>query len=109
MIHVCFGLHDSDGRYSKFIGAAIASIFANTFSPVTIHILHDDTLTADNRDKFSYLAGRYGQHVNFYNVEELCPNEVTFLRERLADKIKSRFSIGAFYRLLIKKFSARAK
>lgn len=109
MINICFGLHDADGRYSKFIGAAMASIFENTFSPVTIHILHDDTLTADNRDKFSYLAGRYGQQVTFHNVEELCPNEVIFLRERLADKIKSRFSIGAFYRLLIKKIFGAGK
>ena len=102
MIHICFGLHDGDGKYSKFVGATMASIFENTCAPVTIHILHDDTLTADNRDKFSYLAGRYAQHVEFHNVEELCPNEINFLREKLADKIKLRFSIGAFYRLLIK-------
>lgn len=102
MINVCFGLHDADGRYSKFVGATMASIFENTAAPVTIHILHDATLTADNRDKFSYLAGRYGQRVDFHNVEELCPNEIAFLREKLADKINLRFSIGAFYRLLIK-------
>lgn len=109
MIHVCFGLHDTDGRYSKFIGAAIASIFVNTFFPVTIHILHDDTLTADNRDKFSYLAGRYGQQIMFHNVDKICADEITFLRERLADKIKSRFGIGTFYRLFIKRIFGTGK
>ena len=109
MINVCFGLHDADGRYSKFVGTTMASIFENTAAPVTIHILHDATLTADNRDKFSYLAGRYGQHVNFHNVEELCPNEISFLREKLADKINLRFSIGTFYRLLIKKIFGGGK
>ena len=103
MIHVCFGLHDGDGRYSKFVGATMASIFENTASNVTIHILHDATLTAVNREKFSWLAGRYNQRVKFYNVDELCPDELNHLREKLADKLNLRFSIGAFYRLLVKK------
>ena len=64
--------------------------------------MHDNTLTNDNRDKFIYLAGQYNQLVKFYNVEELCKEQVSFLREKLADKINSRFSIGTFYSLLIK-------
>ena len=43
---------------------------------VTVHILHDDTLTQDNRDKFSYIAGRYGQLIKFYNVEKICAKEI---------------------------------
>ena len=74
-----------------------------------IHILHDNTLTLDNREKFSYLAGCYGQRVNFYNVDELCKNEIQFLREKLLDKINTRFSIGAFYRLLTKKIFGTGK
>ena len=109
MIHVCFGLHDGDGRYSKFVGTTMASIFANTSLPVTIHILHDATLTDDNREKFSYLAGRYAQAVKFHNVDALCPDEINFLREKLAAQINSRFSIGAFYRLLIKKILGGGK
>ncbi|MCR5834040.1 MAG: hypothetical protein K6G55_05250 [Selenomonadaceae bacterium] len=106
MIHVCFGLYDKSGKYSKFVGATMASIFEKTSSLVTIHILHDATLTNDNRDKFSYLAGRYGQHVKFYDVEKICPEEIAFLHEKLADKINSRFSVGTFYRLLMKKILA---
>ena len=109
MIHVCFGLHDADGHYSKFVGTTMASIFENTSAPVTIHIIHDATLTADNRDKFSYLAGCYGQRVNFHNASALCPNEIKFLREKLLDKINTRFSIGAFYRLLMKKIFGNGK
>lgn len=107
MIHICFGLHDADGHYSKFVGTTMASIFENTSAPVTIHILHDPTLTADNRDKFSYLAGCYGQRVNFHNVAELCLNEIQFLHEKLATVFTSRFSIGTFYRLLAKKILSR--
>ena len=103
MIHVCFGLHDGDGRFSKFTGTTLASIFANTSAQVTAHILHDATLTADSREKFMRLADRHNQRVNFYNVDELCPDEVKFLHDKLADKINSRFTAGAFYRLLAKK------
>ena len=103
MIHICFGLHDFDGKYSKFVGAALASVLENTKAEVTAHLLHDNTLTADNRQKFSELAAKYNQQIEFHNVEELCPDEMAFLRETLPDKIKTRFSIGTFYRLLIKK------
>ena len=29
MIHVCFGIHDETGRYSKFTGTAMLSMFEN--------------------------------------------------------------------------------
>ena len=66
-----------------------------------VHILHDNTLTQDNRDKFTYLAGRYGQIVKFYNVEELCADKIAQM-VRLVPQVKTaRVSIGTFYRLLI--------
>ncbi|MBQ3726919.1 MAG: hypothetical protein IJR52_02660 [Selenomonadaceae bacterium] len=33
MIHVCFGLYDKSGTYSKFTGTAMASIFENLNTP----------------------------------------------------------------------------
>ena len=103
MIHVCFGLHDGNGRYSKFVGTTMASIFDNTTAEVTIHILHDDSLTDDNREKFFRLAERYNRRVKFYNVDELCADDIAYLHEKLAEAVKRRFGIGAFYRLLIRK------
>ena len=50
MIHVCLCFHDKTGRYAKFVGTTIFSLFENTESEVTVHILHDNTLTADNHD-----------------------------------------------------------
>ena len=101
MIHVCFGLHDKTGRYSKFTGTAMLSLFDNTTSEVTIHILHDNTLTRDNREKFIYLAGRYGQLVKFYNVEQLCADKIAEMINLVPAVKTSRVSVGAFYRLLI--------
>lgn len=103
MIHVCYGLYDKDGHYSKFTGTSMLSIFENTAAEVTVHILHDNTLTPENHDNFVYIAGRYNQQVKFYNVEKICADKIQFLRENLAKYINSRFSIGAFYRLLVHK------
>ena len=101
MIHICFGLHDKTGRYSKFTGTAMLSLFENTNSKINVHILHDNTLTQDNRDKFSYVAGQYNQCVNFYNVEELCSEEIANLVKLVPAVKTSNVTVGAFYRLLI--------
>ena len=106
MIHVCFGLHDKTGRYSKFTGTTMLSIFENTNSEVTVHILHDNTLTQDNRDKFSAVANQYNQRVEFYNVEEICANE---LAEYIAliPSVKNYYvSVATLYRLLATKLLA---
>lgn len=101
MIHICFGLHDKTGHYSKFTGTAMLSLFENTNAKVTVHILHDNTLTQDNRDKFSYVAGQYNQLVNFYNVKELCAEKIAKLVELIPAVKTSTVTVGAFYRLLI--------
>lgn len=101
MIHVCFGLHDADGNYSKFTGTAMLSIFSNTTAAVTAHILHDNTLTQDNRDKFVYVAGLYGQRLNFYNVEKICAEKLSEMIRLIPAVKTARVSVGAFFRLLI--------
>ena len=101
MIHVCFGLHDKTGHYSKFTGTAMLSMFENTNSKVTVHLLHDNTLTPDNRDKFSYVAGQYNQTVKFYNVEELCADRIAKFVELIPAVKTARVGVGAFYRLCI--------
>ena len=103
MIHVCFCLHDKTGRYAKFTSTAMLSLFENTASNVTVHLLHDNTLTLDNREKFSYLAGQYGQAVKFYNVEALHADKINAFWQ-LIPAIKTSWSgIGTFFKLLIPK------
>ena len=101
MIHVCFCFSDKTGRYAKFAGTSMLSLFENTYSEVTVHILHDDTLTPDNRDKFSYLAGRYGQLVKFYNLDELCADKIEEIKNLVPKLEKTTETVGAFYKVLI--------
>lgn len=106
MIHICFSLYDKTGGFSKFIGTAMLSIFENInpslpLPSVTIHILHDNTLTQDNYNKFSYLAKQYKQSVMFYNVEKLCADRIAKIRELFLNVDESVFTIGTTYRFLI--------
>ena len=101
MIHVAYGLCDLDGHYSKFCGTSILSIFENTREQVTVHIIHDQTLTPDNRDKFIYLAGQYNQWIKFYDVDACAPERMRYLRQSLAERFGAFSLIGMFFRLLI--------
>lgn len=67
----------------------------------TVHILHDNTLTAENREKFILIADRYGQSVKFYNVEELCKEELSKITRKISSARSSYFTIAAYYRTLI--------
>ena len=105
MIHVCLCFTDRTGRYSKFVGTTMLSIFENTNTlppSICVHILHDSTLTDDNRDKFSYLAGRYGQPVKFYNVEKICADNFSKMTKDNPKLLRdNRFTIGMMFRLFI--------
>lgn len=71
MIHVAYRLWGGDGFYAKMCGTSMLSMFENTKEKVTVHIMHNERLTPDNRGKFCYIAGQYNQRVEFHNVEEI--------------------------------------
>ena len=71
MIHAAYRLWGGDGFYAKMLGTSMISMFENTKEKVTVHIMHNDRLTPDNRGKFCYIAGQYNQQVEFHNVEEI--------------------------------------
>lgn len=71
MIHVAYRLWGGEGFFAKMMGTSMLSMFENTKEKVTVHVLHNERLTPDNRDKFCYIAGQYNQQIKFYNVEEL--------------------------------------
>lgn len=104
MIHVCYGLYDRFGNYSKFVGTSMLSIFLNTDSEITIHILHDNTLSEKNKKIFEEMTRAHKQKINFYNVEVLQAEKVFEYRQKLGRIINTNFSIGALYRLLIPYF-----
>ena len=101
MIHVCFGVYDEPGNLSKFTGTTMLSLFDNTNSDIMVHILHDNTLTQNNREKFSYLAGRYDKSVKFYNVEELFADKLAEIKNLFPNLDKIPFNKATLYKFFI--------
>ena len=69
MIHICYGVSDKKGTYTKFAGASIHSIFENTKEWITIHYLHDHTLSTDNRRYLMQMVRSFGQQIVFHDME----------------------------------------
>lgn len=100
-IQVGYALHDAAGTYSKFLGASMWSLLENTTAPVVIHLLHDHTLSPENREKFLQLVVHFGQNIEFYDMDRLAGWQVDLLHQKLPATMQSRFSPAAFYRLML--------
>lgn len=94
-IHVALAVYDPKGTYSQHAGVVMASIFENTRSFVCVHVLHDETLTEENREKFLLTAKPYAQSVVFENMSGYAEK---FGPEVLA-LVDNAFSPGSLYRL----------
>ena len=95
-IHIALAVHDSSGTYSQHAGVTMTSIFENTSSPVTIHLLHDNTLTQENREKFIRTAQKYSQEIEFIDMSKYSE----YLTAEL-QKMSKRLTIGTLYRAFI--------
>ena len=93
VIHIGFGLHDKTGHYSVWVGTAMQSIIDHTDSRICFHILHDDTLSSENKRKLRQVVNRVGDNVEFY----LISNEVL---ENVKSQM-SRYTIGAMFRCML--------
>jgi len=69
MVHICFSLYDPDTTYSKYVGVAVWSILANTKEAVSIHLLHDMTLSEENQQRFRAMVDFWHQSIFFYKVD----------------------------------------
>ncbi|GGG04257.1 glycosyltransferase family 8 protein [Paenibacillus aceti] len=97
MIELALGFRDKDGSYAEHAAVVLTSVFRNTSSQINVHILHDETLTDDNRLKITQLATSYNHTVNFYSVG---------LPGDLAEVLEGASSVniwtwGSMYRLLL--------
>ena len=100
IVDVVYALHDAKGRYSKFTGASMWSLFMHTKAAVHIHLLHDETLCRENRSFFMQCADYFGQSISFYPMQSLAEEQLEDFKARLPDKAASRYTAAAFYRLL---------
>lgn len=97
MIELALAFQDKDGQYAEHAGVVLASIFHNTKSPVNVHILHDETLSEDNRQKLFDLATGFNHTIQFYPV--ILPEDLRQLMESVASV--HVWTPASMYRLLI--------
>ena len=95
-IHIALAFCDPKGTYCRHAAVVMASIFANTSSKVCAHIIHDDTLTKNNREKLEKIADTHRQTVEFVNVENMLDSNKVDVSKLTADGER-----GTLFRLLI--------
>lgn len=93
--NIAFGIANNDNYYIHTL-TAVNSVLKNTGYPVTVHIVHDNSLNAQEQDYFKILSNHYNKKIIFYNIE----NEV--LKIPKLHNIE-RFSKGCLYRLFLPK------
>ena len=92
-IHVAFALHDKTGNYCHNIGAVIQTIIDNSDEKCIFHILHDDTLTYDNKEKLVGTINNSNCGIDFIYIDV---NKI-FVESKWINK----YSIGSMFRLFI--------
>ena len=98
-IHICYAVHDKKGSFCKLAGTSMRSILAGTREEVVFHLLHDATLTEENRAKFLVLMAMHPHgSIRFYPMDELEPEALAAIEEKAS---LGRFSQATFYRLLM--------
>ena len=91
MIYVAIGFHDENGQFASHAGAMLASLFSRTEQPVCAHVLHNGSVTPENRAKLKSIAEKFGKEMRFNQV--VLPPEVRHMGGRLTE--------GALLRLLL--------
>ena len=93
VIHIGFGLHDKDGHYSVWVGTVMQSILEHTDSRICFHILHDETVSEENKRKLKQVANQKGDSIQFHFIDTSIFDDV---KERL-----HRFTVGTMFRLML--------
>lgn len=92
-IQIGFGLHDKNGDYSVWVGVVMQSVIEHTGAPICFHILHDDTLNDQNREKLVQVATQNGNRIQFHYLGDA-------FGESLKEKM-GRFTIGTMFRVML--------
>lgn len=95
-IRVVLSIYDPKGFYCRHVGVALTSLFRNTRSRVHVTLLHDSTLTDENRARFRRTAERFDQSIEFIDAFDIATR-----KGWNPDEFAGRSTRGALYRLLI--------
>ncbi len=93
IIHVAFGLHDKTGDYSIWVGVTMQTILKHTDASVCFHILHDDTLNEENKNRLLEVCKDTNSYIEFHKIDINVFNQI-------AEQVQG-YTIGSVFRILI--------
>jgi lipopolysaccharide biosynthesis glycosyltransferase len=71
VIHAALAICDPNGTYARHTAVTLESMFENTKAKIHVYLLHDDTLTVANKENIGKLAQKFGQAIDFINVDDI--------------------------------------
>lgn len=94
MIEIAYAIHDYYGSYYKYLGVSLFSVMENTDEELHFHILCDNTLTDDARNKIRDLCKSHDKEISFHDI-------VLDQRISLEELLEAGYSEGILYRLYL--------
>lgn len=100
-IYIAVAFSDKNGKYARHAAVTLASVFVNTTSPVCAYVLHDETLTQENRAKLAETATLHGKEIEFIDVTSAYQEKVKQIGKEKLKIVEQTLGRGMLYRLLI--------
>lgn len=97
MIELALAFTDQVGSYAEHAAVVLTSVFRSTGSPINVHILHDETLTEENKNRLAQLVSDFNHTINFYPVS--FPPEMAEALSGVGSI--GKWTAGSMYRLLL--------
>ena len=102
-ICIAIAFSDKSGKYARHAAVTLASVFANTSFPVCAYVLHDETLTENNRAKLAETATMRGKEIEFIDVSDAYSENAKQIGKEKLEVVERALGKGTLYRLLIDK------
>lgn len=97
MVELVLTINDKDGSYTEHAAVVLASIFSKTEQTINVHIVHDDSLSEENKVKLTQMVDVFHHNIFFYHVT--IPGD---MREVAAGVHKIDYwTMASMYRLLL--------
>lgn len=100
-IYIAVAFSDKSGKYARHAAVTLASVFANTASSVCAYVLHDETLTKENRTKLTETATMHGKEIKFIDISTAYQENARQIGKEKLDVVERALGRGTLYRLLL--------
>lgn len=99
IVNIIIAFSDPRGTYARHAAVTLASVFINTNSPVHVFLLHDETLTDENRTKLQETADLHNKEITFIDASGKLDSLAKKMAQRDYEALLGKLGRGTFYRL----------